>query len=68
GADLLYMSTYQPSAARYSPSYLLLAQAAQMAVAEGVRVLELGRGDEPYKFSLGAQSRHLRNVALAPVR
>jgi CelD/BcsL family acetyltransferase involved in cellulose biosynthesis len=67
GVDLLYMSTYQPAAARYSPSHLLLAEAAQLAVADGVRVLELGRGDEPYKFALGAQPRYLRNVALAPV-
>lgn len=67
GADLRYMSTYQPAAARYSPSHLLLAEAAQMAVADGVHVIELGRGDEPYKFSLGAQRRYLLNVALAPV-
>ncbi|MGH3717709.1 MAG: GNAT family N-acetyltransferase [Pseudonocardiaceae bacterium] len=68
GVDLLYMSTYQPAAARYSPSHLLLAETAQMAVADGVRVIELGRGDEPYKFALGAQARHLRNVILPPVR
>ncbi|MDQ3762488.1 MAG: GNAT family N-acetyltransferase [Actinomycetota bacterium] len=67
GADLLYMSTYQLSAARYSPSHLLLAESAQRAVADGVRVLELGRGDEPYKFVLGAQARYLRNVVLPPV-
>ncbi|MGH3907124.1 MAG: GNAT family N-acetyltransferase [Pseudonocardiaceae bacterium] len=66
GADLLYMSTYQPTAARHSPSHLLLAEAARMAVAGGVRVMELGRGDEPYKFALGAQTRYLRNVVLAP--
>lgn len=67
GADLLYMSTYQPNAARYGPSHLLLAEAAQLAVADGIRVLELGRGDEPYKFALGAQPRYLRNVVLPPV-
>ena len=66
GADLLYMSTYQPAAARYSPSHLLLAEAARMALTGGVRVIELGRGDEPYKFALGAQTRYLRNVVLAP--
>ncbi len=67
GADLLYMSTYRPAAARYSPSHLLLAEAAQMAIADGIRVIELGRGDEPYKFTLGAQTRYLRNVVLPPV-
>jgi CelD/BcsL family acetyltransferase involved in cellulose biosynthesis len=68
GADLLYMSTYQPEVARYGPSHLLLAEAARMAVAEGVRVVELGRGDEPYKFVLGAQPRYLRDVILPPHR
>jgi CelD/BcsL family acetyltransferase involved in cellulose biosynthesis len=67
GTELLYMSTYQPAAARYSPSHLLLAEAAHLAVAGGVRVLELGRGDEPYKFGVGAHSRYLRNITLAPV-
>jgi CelD/BcsL family acetyltransferase involved in cellulose biosynthesis len=66
GADLLYMSTYQPKAARYGTSHLLVAEAARMAVAEGVRVVELGRGDEPYKFVLGAQPRYLCDVILAP--
>ncbi len=66
GADLLYMSTYLPKVARFSSSHLLLAEAARMAVAEGVRVVELGRGDEPYKFALGAQPRYLRDVRLAP--
>lgn len=67
GADLLYMSTYQPTVARYGVSHLLLAEACQMAVADGVRILELGRGDEPYKFALGARTRYLRNVVLPPV-
>lgn len=66
GADLLYMSTYQPTVARYGPSHLLLAEAVRMAAAEGVSVVELGRGDEPYKFVLGAQPRYLRDVVLAP--
>ncbi|MGH8934495.1 MAG: GNAT family N-acetyltransferase [Egibacteraceae bacterium] len=63
-ADLLYMSTYRPEMARYSPSHLLLADIACTAVAEGVRVIEMGRGDEPYKFDLGAVPRHLRDLAL----
>lgn len=66
GADLLYMSTYQLAAARYGPSHLLLAEAAQMAISDGVRVIELGRGDEPYKFALGAHTRYLRNVVVGP--
>jgi CelD/BcsL family acetyltransferase involved in cellulose biosynthesis len=63
-ADLLYMSTYEPSLARYSPSHLLLAEAARLALDDGVRTIELGRGDERYKFDLGAQPRRLRDVDL----
>lgn len=66
GADLLYMSTYEQKVARFGPSHLLLAEAARLAVAEGVRAIELGRGDEPYKFVLGAQPRYLRDVILTP--
>lgn len=62
GADLLYMSTYRPDMARYGPSHLLLAEVAAAAFTEGVRVIELGRGDEPYKFDLGAQQRYLRDL------
>lgn len=64
GADLLYMSTYRPEMARYSPSHLLLAEAANTAVGEGIRVIEMGRGGEPYKFDLGALPRRLRDLTL----
>lgn len=53
------MSTYRPDVTRYGPSHLLLAEIAAAAVAEGVRIIELGRGDEPYKFDLGAERRYL---------
>lgn len=62
GADLLYMSSYRPDMARFGPSHLLLAEIAAAAVADGVRVIELGRGDEPYKFGLGADRRYLRDL------
>lgn len=64
GADLLYMSTYRPEMARYSPSHLLLAEAAHTAIRDGIRVIEMGRGDEPYKFDLGARPRRLRDLTL----
>lgn len=62
--DLMYMTTYEAAFARYSPSHLLLAGAAEMAKAEGICTIELGRGDERYKFDLGGESRHLREVIL----
>jgi CelD/BcsL family acetyltransferase involved in cellulose biosynthesis len=64
GADLLYMSTYDERFAEYSPSHLLLAATAEAAVRGGTRVIEMGRGDEPYKFAHGATRRFLQDVAL----
>jgi CelD/BcsL family acetyltransferase involved in cellulose biosynthesis len=61
---LLYMTTYEPEAAKYSPSHLLFSAVAGEATREGFRVIELGRGDEAYKFDLGAQPRYLRELTL----
>jgi CelD/BcsL family acetyltransferase involved in cellulose biosynthesis len=61
-AYLWYMSTFDPTMGRYSPSHLLLAEVAAHAVSEGIRLIELGRGDEPYKFDHGAVPRHLSDV------
>lgn len=63
-AYLLYMSTYEPRFARYSPSHLLLAASAEVGIGEGVTTIELGRGDEAYKFDHGAIPRHLEDVDL----
>ncbi|MGH3627322.1 MAG: GNAT family N-acetyltransferase [Sciscionella sp.] len=60
--DLLYMSTYVLDYAKYSPSHLLLLDSAEIAMREGITTIELGRGDEQYKFDLGAESRYLRDV------
>ncbi|WP_239379904.1 GNAT family N-acetyltransferase [Frankia sp. CIT1] len=64
-ADLLYMSTFDPDFAGCCPSHQLLAEAAAAALTQGASVIELGRGDEPYQFGLGAFPRYLRDV-LAP--
>jgi CelD/BcsL family acetyltransferase involved in cellulose biosynthesis len=57
--NLMYMTTYRVEFARFSPSHLLLAEIAQQSVKEGNRMIETGRGDEVYKFDLGAEARHL---------
>lgn len=41
---------------------MLLAEIAAATAAEGVRIIELGRGDEPYKFDLGTERRYLRDL------
>jgi CelD/BcsL family acetyltransferase involved in cellulose biosynthesis len=63
-ADLLYMSTYDEQFYRYSPSHLLLAAVADAALRKGKHVIELGRGDESYKFDHGAKPRYLQDVDL----
>lgn len=63
-SSLLYMSTYQMELARYSPSHLLLAESASAALDEGRTVIEMGRGDEPYKFDHGAIVNYLEDVDL----
>lgn len=61
---LIYMTAFDPQYGRFSPSHLLLADLAHHCRSEGTHVLEYGRGDEPYKFSHGAEDRHLCNVTL----
>jgi len=39
---------------RYSCGNLLLRETAKLLRAESYQLLELGRGDEPYKFEMGA--------------
>lgn len=60
--DLLYMSTYEQEYSWYSASHLLLIESAAIAAQEGITTIELGRGDEPYKFNLGARIRYLREL------
>lgn len=46
-----WFPVYSHAHAAYSPGSLLLLQVAQAAAAEGHRLLDLGKGDEPYKAS-----------------
>lgn len=62
--DLMYMTTYEPEYARYSPSHLLFIESAATAAREGITTIELGRGDEQYKLDLGAELSYLREVIL----
>ena len=48
--------------AQLSPGLALDVGIIGLAAERGVRRVELGRGDEPYKFSLGAQSRRTCDV------
>lgn len=58
----LYNSAYAPEAASASPGTVLLAALIERLVAEGVPRLDLLKGDEPYKFRLGAIPRPLYRI------
>lgn len=51
---------------RFSCGHLLLRESLARLAGEGFEVLDLGRGDEPYKFTFGANPRQLLTGALDP--
>ena len=61
-AYYLYNSAYAPDAARLSPGIVLVAALVRSAVRSGRRRLDFLKGDERYKFDLGAEPRPLYRV------
>jgi len=59
-----YMCTYDLDYSRYGPGRLLLAECTREAISRGFTTLDLGRGDESYKFTLGASRKVLKNVTV----
>jgi len=55
----LYNSAYDPMAAAASPGMVLLIELIAAQIARGAAVLDFMKGDEEYKFRLGAEPRHL---------
>lgn len=62
---MLFLRGFDPAWATRAPGHLLLQACAEELRAEGVRVLDLGRGDEPYKADFGARPRTLARLRLA---
>lgn len=60
--ELLYMRTYDPRWRQACPGHLLFLESAAAAAREGTTAIELGRGDEPYKYWLGAVDATLADV------
>lgn len=54
-----YNSAYDPAAAMASPGIVLLSTMIETEIERGATVLDFLKGDEPYKFRLGATSRPL---------
>lgn len=58
-AYYLYNSAYDPAAAASSPGVILVDLLVQRSIAEGLARLDFLKGDEGYKFRLGARPRPL---------
>lgn len=58
----LYNSSYNPELAEASPGVVLLGRLIELSIERGRRVFDFLKGDEPYKFRLGAEPRALFEV------
>ena len=58
----LYNSAYDPGLAAASPGWVLLGSMIEQAIAEGRPRFDFLKGDEEYKFRLGAEARPLFEV------
>ncbi len=61
-AYYLYNSAYEPEASAASPGIVLLTLLIERLITAGVPRLDLLKGDEPYKFRLGASPRPLYRI------
>ena len=64
GRLLLYNSGFDPCTADWGAGFVLLVHRIRKAVAEGITVLDFLRGDERYKYDLGAQDHYLHRVII----
>ena len=64
----LYNSAYEPDAARLSPGVVLVSRLVEEAIEGGLKTFDFLRGDERYKYQLGAQTLPLNNVRIANPR
>jgi CelD/BcsL family acetyltransferase involved in cellulose biosynthesis len=58
----LYNAAYEPGLASLSVGIVSHAWAVREAIAQGYRTYDLLRGDEPYKYDLGARDRSLARL------
>jgi CelD/BcsL family acetyltransferase involved in cellulose biosynthesis len=61
---LLYNSGYDPRYGDYSAGFALLVYRIRQAIEEGVQTFDFLRGDERYKYDLGAQDQFIYRVII----
>ncbi len=62
----MYNSGLDPAFAALSPGWVLAGHLIRRAIAHGYRVLDWMRGDEAYKYRLGARDFHLYRLTAQP--
>jgi CelD/BcsL family acetyltransferase involved in cellulose biosynthesis len=60
----LYNSSYDPGLREASPGVAMIGSMIEQACAEGIPRFDFLKGDEVYKFRLGAEPRHLYEVTV----
>lgn len=65
-AYYLYNSSYDPGLSDASPGVAIIGSMIEQAIAEGIRRFDFLKGDEVYKFRLGAEERPLHRVRVMP--
>jgi CelD/BcsL family acetyltransferase involved in cellulose biosynthesis len=65
GTLALYNAAFDPTLAPLSVGIVCHAYAIRSAIEEGIRTYDLLRGDEPYKYDLGAEDRWLVRIEAA---
>lgn len=59
-----YITGFDERYAALSPGTVIVAHAIREAICNGYQIFDFLRGDEPYKFSLGAELRQTENVTI----
>jgi CelD/BcsL family acetyltransferase involved in cellulose biosynthesis len=64
GRLLLYNSGYDPAETALSPGFVLMSEEVRLAMEEGMSEVDFLRGNEKYKYDLGAQDRQLVHLTV----
>jgi CelD/BcsL family acetyltransferase involved in cellulose biosynthesis len=64
GKLLLYNSGYDPAANAFSPGFVMMSEEVRLAIQEGMSEVDFLRGDETYKYDLGAKDRQLVHLTV----
>ena len=62
----LYNSAYEPELSRLSPGVVLVSRLIEESIEQGRKSFDFLRGQERYKYQLGAQAVPLNNVRIFP--